>query len=160
MKPLHTWGVVSAITVLAYACEARVPDAQLDAELQNSTTLIPGETFGLQRIGDEEVESRQTAQYSCRERPFWGRIELRGERWALAESLFVACPSPAGPGTLHFRVDSGYWRARPDTLGFYSDSRLVGLEGWLFDAARQLDTLTLFGTEEEGGRFQYVRLRD
>ena len=120
----------------------------------------PVMVFALERVGDQPLESREQNRHSCSLRPFWGRIILSSDDWAMTDSLFINCPVAGGPGEMHAREGMGrYERARGDTLMFFVADTTLGLNGYVFSGVLRRDELRVIAAAEEEGDYVYRRVR-
>jgi hypothetical protein len=105
------------------------------------------------------VSGKPIAQACSNEELRSSRYELSGSRWLAVDTVFKDCTDSLRPEYTRVRQDSGVFSLRGDTIQFENphpklhEARVV-LKGLL-----RGDTLTVWGSDEDGGDDVFVRRR-
>jgi len=87
-----------------------------------------------------------------------GSYELSGARWVSADTLYERCADASGRDSVWVRRDSGAFSMRGDTIQFENPAPRPGEARVELLGLLRGDTLTAWGSGEEGGDHVYVRI--
>ena len=115
--------------------------------------------YQLVRIGGAALSSPAQALRACDLRPYYGWYELEASRWQSGDSAFVGCGNQPRDTNARFTTATGSFRLRADTIEFLADDTTVGDKGVVNRGRLRADTLTIWGSDLDGGDYVFVRSR-